>query len=165
MLRNLIGVAIVAFAVVNLSSCSQKQPPPVLAPGLRPPIIPDPRIVYELREQCGRDAQSWYHHYFEEKANTTPGAYPISGAFTSHYNGKANKCFAIVNSLTSIRDNKTKLTKLGTGQTLTDVLENKELGEFYKFSDMLKPMICYLGENKCDSQERFDALVAPFMNE
>jgi hypothetical protein len=165
MLESAMGVTIVAAAVVILSSCSEKPPQTEFAPGLGAPIASDPRIDYEFREKCGRDAQAWYHHHYEEDKTAANGVYPISGAFTSHYNGKKNKCLAVVNSLTSIRDAKTKLTKLGTSNQLTDVLENRDIGKFYKFSDMPKPVVCYVVENRCDSQEGFDVLVAPFMNE
>jgi hypothetical protein len=165
MLESAVGVAIVAAAIVILPSCGEKPPPTVFGPGLGAPIASDPRIDYELREKCGRDAQAWYHRYYEEDKTAANGVYPISGAFTSHYNGKKNKCLAVFTSLTSIRDAKTKLTKLGTSNTLTDVLENRDMGKFYKFSDMPKPIVCYVVENKCDSQEGFDVLIAPSMNE
>lgn len=163
-LESATGVAIVAVAVI-LSSCGEKPPPPVLAPGLGPPIAPDPRAIYDLREKCGRNAQEWFHHYWELDRTYVKGVQLISQDFRSHYNERMNKCFTVVNSLTSAKNDKTKATEGGEGHTLSDVLENRDLGEFYQFSYMPKPSACYVGESKCDSHAGFDALVAPFMNE
>jgi Protein of unknown function (DUF4236) len=157
-------VAIAVASVCLLASCGDKPPPPaVLAPGIGPPIKRDPGVVYDLREKCGRDAQAWYHHYYEENVTKVPGYSLINSSFTSHYNERLNQCFAVVNSLTSSRDEKTKAVKFFDNRTLANVLENRDLGTFDKFSDMDRAMGCSVGEKNCTNAQEWEDLTKPFM--
>jgi hypothetical protein len=166
------GVALLIISVLFLASCSKKpQPPPASTPGIAPqiaqpaPAAPDPRIVYDLREKCGRDAQAWFHHYYEENVTKVPGYSLINSSFTSHYNERMNRCFAVVNSLTSARDDKTKAVKFFDSRSLADVLENKDRGSFAKFSDMNGPMSCSVDEKHCASAQEWEGLAKPFMEQ
>jgi hypothetical protein len=167
----LLLLAISITIAVLLTSCGEKpQPPPVLAPGIGPPIAPaptapDPRVVYELREKCGKDAQAWYHHYFEENVTKVPGYTLINSSFTSHYSERMNQCFAVVISLTSSRDDKTKVVKFFDDRLLADVLENRDLGTFMKFSNMDRPMDCSVHEKNCTSLDQWQDLTKPFMEQ
>jgi Protein of unknown function (DUF4236) len=166
----LLSAILIAIAVL-LSSCSEKpQVQSVLGPGIGPAprtqAASDPRIVYELREKCGSDAQAWYlQDIIKASVGQPAGMHIVNTGFTSHYNERLNRCFAIATATLSLRDAKTKVTRIGTMSALTDVLENKDFGQFFNFNDMPKPMACNVNEHKCDSQETFDGLAASFMNE
>jgi hypothetical protein len=158
----------VVAAMILVTSCSEKpQSAAVSASGTAPPRVTasDPRVVYELREKCGKDAQAWYHHYWEEDHTAVKDVRTIGSGFNSHYNERLNKCFVVVSSTTSTHDSTTKATRFLESVSLTDVLENKDLGDFMKSSDMSQPWACGVGDSKCDSQQGFEALIASFMKE
>jgi hypothetical protein len=162
--------AILIGTAVLLSSCGAKPQVPPVGPGIGPapsaPVAADPRIVYELREKCGSDAQAWYLQDIVKASIGQPaGMHVVNTGFTSHYNERLNRCFAIATATLSLLDPKTKVTKTGTMSALMDVLENKDFGRFFKFNDTATPMACNVNERKCGSQESFDGLTAPFMNE
>ncbi len=48
---------------------------------------------------------------------------------------------------------------------LVDVVENNDVGAFFKFSDMAVPMQCTFGERRCGSLAEWEAIVAPYMDE
>jgi hypothetical protein len=158
-------------ATVALASCGEKSQAPLAqmtAPEIAkpaPPSTPDPRAVYELRERCGKDAQAWFHHYYEENVSKVPGYSLINSSFTSHYNERMNMCFAVVNSLTSVHDDKTNASKLFDSRSLADVLENKDRGTFAKFSDMNAPMGCSVDGKNCASAQEWEGLTKPFMEQ
>jgi len=74
-------------------------------------------------------------------------------------------CFAVVNSLTSVHDDKTKAAKFFDSRSLADVLENKDRGSFAKFSDMNGPMHCSVDENNCTGAREWEGLAKPFMEQ
>lgn len=137
----------------------------------------DPHAVYDLREKCAADAQQWYRHFYEES-----GLYPpqstASHGFTSHYNSKANECFAVTSAITSIKDSPSRKARLIEVHNLADVLENRTIGTFSAPAESAEPASsansakpttsagpteCHVADKVCASERDWDALTAPYM--
>jgi hypothetical protein len=151
-------------AVLFLASCGDKHlPPPASAPVAAEPIKPDPRIDYDVREKCGRDARDWFQHFFDDGQSHTKDF--SSSNYTNHYNVKLNRCFALVTTFSVLHDEKTKKSKSADDRHLVDIAENNDIGTYFKFSDTLAPMQCAFGERRCASQGEWEAAVAPYMEQ
>jgi hypothetical protein len=122
----------------------------------------DPRVAFDLQERCGRDARDWFQHFYGD--GQSHGKDFSSSNYTNHYNAKLNRCFAVVSSFSTLRDEKTKQTKSSDDRHLVDINENKDVGSYFKFSDMSGPMQCSVGENRCASQGEWEATVASYMD-
>lgn len=154
-----------ACATIILTACNSGNPLPA-APVTSVPIVstmaaPDLRSDYELREKCGRDAREWFQHFFGNGQSHTKDF--SSSNYTNHYNAKSNRCFALVTSFSTMRDDKTKQMKSADDRHLVDINENNDVGSYFKFSDMSQPMQCAFGERHCASQGEWEATVAPLM--
>lgn len=133
----------------------------------------DPHAVYDLREKCAADAQQWYRHFYEESGMYPPQS-TASHGFTSHYNSKANECFAVTSSISSIEDSRSRKARLVEVHTLADVLENRTLGTFTAPAGSARPTTpvksagpteCHVAETACASKQDWDALTAPYMSD
>jgi hypothetical protein len=119
--------------------------------------------LYELSERCGKTcAQRFKEEYGKE------GTYPYNGqlitrGYTSHYNAKLNKCFILIeDSVISKEASKSKL--------LWDINENKEYGQYFAFREdkklfHMKTTLCVVLEMSCKSEQEWDLLVKPYMEE
>jgi len=117
---------------------------------------------YELQERCGKRAEE----IFRIEYGNGNKAGKMSN-YTNHYNRKLNRCFVIVIEIqTSIPDDKEIMEKVGfwTDKTLCDINENKVYGHFLKFSNG-GLMDCKVLGKHCSSENEWDALVKPYMEE
>ena len=112
---------------------------------------------YQLQEQCGKRCEEYFN---KENGNGTINDKEQLGSifYQNHYNKKLNKCFILLNEK-GIKKNNEKSYKM---KTLLDMNEKKKYGFFYNF-EMLT--FCDVLEKKCKSEEEWDALVKPYMED
>ena len=122
------------------------------------------REAYELSEKCGKEAREWFRQFYGNGEQKTPDYTGMSN-YTNHYNPKLNQCFALVATFGSLKDAKTHSSRFSDVKTLVQVNENKEVGTYFKFSDMGKPMQCSVADQPCDSQEAWEERVKLYMEE
>jgi hypothetical protein len=100
-------------------------------------------VDYTLQRQCGEDSEKFYKEKF---------SFPTPGEHQSHYNKTMNKCFLLVKD--SVMETK----------GLWDVNENKQYGVYYHNHNGIT-VNCNILDKKCKSEEEFDSLVKPYMND
>lgn len=105
---------------------------------------------HKAQLQCSQQASA----DFESGKNNLGG---ITSNYISHYNAKLKKCFSVIT------------TTYGTGpyKVLYDVNENKDYGRFgiYQPIHGFAPSTCEVLEKTCKSEDEWDALVKPFMED
>ncbi|MBP7528736.1 MAG: hypothetical protein KA801_12460 [Syntrophorhabdaceae bacterium] len=116
---------------------------------------------YELQERCGkRAAEVFKEHYGEgfEKGSLSN--------YTCHYNRKLNRCFMLLTTIIYSKIEKGEMD-LGvfTDKGLWDINENKAFGHYSAFSKAPKTMDCNVLEKGCHSENDWNVLVKPFMEE
>lgn len=123
----------------------------------------DKKLDYQLQEKCGKKCEKFFNKKYNlellnDQRNTT---------YQNHYNNKLNKCFMVVKEHFIDRDldNKPERTIV---EDLYDVNENKLIGSFtMKWSNLTKSngILCKFLNKECKSQEEWDILVKPYMEE
>lgn len=92
---------------------------------------------YQLQEQCGKKGEDFYKKKFND-----------SGFYQNHYNKKLNKCFMVLyNPITNRK-------------IFYDVNKSNLHGLFTRDG-----VSCYVYEKKCKTEEEWDNLMKPFMEE
>lgn len=115
---------------------------------------------WELERQCSKDAETNFRGSSFSDAN-------VSAGYDSHFNHRLNKCFMLVTKQTS--QGKTMFTH----KILVDVNAGTQsaLVEYGKAVPwgtaeyQVKPFVCTMLENHCQTDEEFDAFVKPFIEE
>lgn len=143
----------VIVSCTNAETPSQQMAPAGASPA---PTVPDPRIVYDLREKCGREAREWFKQAWGDGA---PKDMPVTADYTAHYNQQLNRCYLLLEVTTSGKTNVMK------DKSLLDVSENKGLADLSQSSKFEQPTQCTIGNQSCVSHADWDAFVAPFMNQ
>jgi hypothetical protein len=117
----------------------------------------NPKEQYQLQEQCGKRCEEYFKN---ENGNGTINDKEQFGnvSYQSHYNRKMNKCLILLNEK-GIKKNNDKIYKMNT---LLDVNEKKKFGFFYNFGTLT---FCDVLEKKCKSEEEWNSLVKPYMEE
>jgi hypothetical protein len=104
---------------------------------------------YGLQVMCGKQTSEFFKKEYGDGI-TKDGM--ISG-YQNHYNKKLNKCFIIITSTSPSMRLK----------NLFDFDENKELGTFVENKSL--PMDCRVFEKSCKSEQEWDTLVKPYMED
>lgn len=100
---------------------------------------------YEIKDKCGERSEKWSESYQQR--------YPQDKfSYENHYNKKLNKCFILV---------KYSEKPLKSLRTIGD---NKIYGSFFAKQDG-KIIICNVLDKKCNSEDEWDSLVNPYMDE
>jgi hypothetical protein len=119
------------------------------------------KIEYELAERCGRSVAALF------KSNYGSGVSTRSSVdYEAHYNRKLNKCFYVLKTYLDPEE-KNATTKKGPSLKLDllDTLENKELGSVFSFIWERRATTCYVRDKTCQTQDEWEALVKPYMEE
>jgi hypothetical protein len=95
---------------------------------------------FELQEKCGGISREFFKNEFSRETSY----------YRNHYNKKMNKCFILVTGLYT------------TFKSLNDVNENKRYGVLLITKDGIG---CDVLEKKCKSEQEWDSLVKPYMEE
>ena len=114
---------------------------------------------YRLQEKCGKQCEEMFKKEFGNGLTSDENSSMFSG-YQNHYNKKLNKCFILVTTKSYLKDKKKDvlLTK-----ELVDINENKYYGSFSKSGGMT--VNCIVSGEKCKSEEEWDLLVKPYMEE
>jgi len=117
----------------------------------------DRKNIYDLQEKCGKRCDEYFKN---ENGNGTINDKEQLGnvSYQSHYNKKMNKCLILLNEK-GVKKNNDKIYKM---KTLLDVNEKKKFGFFYNFGTLT---FCDVLEKKCKSEEEWNLLVKPYMEE
>ncbi len=100
---------------------------------------------YALQDKCEKQCEAWSKSYKQK--------YPSDEfSYKSHYNNKLNQCFILV---------KYSRSQL---KSLKNINGNKLYGSFLSKPDS-KTIICSVLENKCISEQEWDLLVKPYMED
>jgi hypothetical protein len=118
-----------------------------------------PKDDYELQEKCEKRCDK----YFKEDYGNGFDEDVISN-YTYHYNKKLNKCFILINSIEFIRNIGDKYENI-TMKTLFEFNENKEYGSLVLFRKNIKTESCFVLDKPCNSEQEWDLLVVPYMEE
>jgi hypothetical protein len=133
---------------------ARAQAPPALQ---RPAPQDTGKASYELQEKCAHDASQWYKREWEE-GPAIPG---LLSNYTNHYSAKLRGCFIVVNSTLFFTDKSGKNSSKRSN-TLTDVLENKDIGTADWYANEAYNN-CKVNGVSCSSPEEWAALLKPYM--
>ena len=124
---------------------------------------------YELQEKCGKRCEEFFK---KEHGNAFIDIDIISATFSynNHFNNKLKKCFILLTTNGFMKD-KTGKTRDKEGniyekvkfKTLKDINENKVFGSLIVTSKSF--IHCEVMLNYCNSEEEWDLLVKPYMEE
>ena len=121
-------------------------------------IIKEQSSLSELQEQCGKRSKEFFSkEYSNGTVNTKDGTTTVN--YTNYYNKKQNKCFLLLKS-THIFNDKKKGNKYS--ENLLDIDENQEYGYFIEY---VKNIVCFVLDKECKSEQEWDSLVKPYMEE
>jgi hypothetical protein len=155
-----VGAFISCFLISSCDQSHQVTPVPAAEAQSRVVEASDTRkVIYELREKCGRDAMDWFKHFHEVDDALPSVVQTIQNEYSDHYNEKLNRCYAMVLTTQILTKN---LCPLNT-MSLVDVNENVMVGDFFKNCDAPTPVRCSVAGKACASQEQFKQLAAPYL--
>ena len=133
-----------------------------LAP-LRESYAATPKEDYELQERCGKRTDELFKREYGTSGviNTKDGQALVG--YRNHYNKKLNKCFFLLTY--SDLPYKNKKTAASTQISLYDISENREYGSYFiRVVDKL-PIHCKVLDKLCRSEQEWNSLVNPYMEE
>jgi len=118
---------------------------------------------YELQERCGKRADELFKREYGNSGITNTKDGQALAGYRNHYNKKLNKCFLLL----TYRDipYKDKKKASSTLMTLYDINENKEYGSYFKSDNNSIPFDCKVSETVCRSEQEWDSLISPYMEE
>lgn len=110
-----------------------------------------------LQQACGKRCAAYFK---QEKGEGVFDDQEHSGAvsYKFHYNKKMNACFILLDE----NGYKRKEDKLYEMKSLWDMKEKKKYGLFFNMGTSTS---CHVLEKKCASEDEWDKLVAPLMEE
>lgn len=119
---------------------------------------------YELQEHCGKRAAE----LFNKKYGSSGVIYTKNGQgmaeYTNHYNKKLKKCFVLLTYRNIPYKDKSQQSSIM--HQLYDINENKRYGDYFKSDGMSVPTSCTVdGQVMCRSEQEWNALVQPYMEE
>ena len=111
---------------------------------------------YELQERCGKSSAE----FFKKMYGTGYDIKNLTHSYTSHYNKKLNKCFIEIVSIGEDEGGQ----QVSLMMELYDVHENNPYAIFYKSPEKMNCSLYVPNIMKCNSQEQWNRLIKPFMN-
>lgn len=100
---------------------------------------------YDLEDKCEKQSEAWSKSYQQRYPSDTI-------TYESHFNKTLNKCFILV------KYEKSEL------KSLKNINENKVYGSFLSKKDS-KTVICNVLEKKCKTEQEWNSLIKPYMEE
>ena len=116
---------------------------------------------YELQDKCGQRTSEFFKKEYGNGIDNSKDGIMMSG-YQNHYNKKLNKCFILITSKDHPKDKKMDVLLM---KNIYDFNENKEYGSFSKFRKDVTPSDCNVLEKTCNSEQEWDSLVKPYMEE
>lgn len=151
-LLSFVLITLITISFLSLVGCNNQNPTKEKS------SISEKKIKeeYDLQERCGKETREFFaKKYRNGYIRYSNGEYWYK--YQNHYNKKMNKCLIII----------TETGKYDKRKELFDFNENKELGWFW-YLFVNKEWItnrCEVFEKECTSEEEWDSLVKPYMEE
>ncbi len=135
--------------------------------------LQSPKDLYELQEKCGKLSEELFVKFtmFQNRQRIgieggnegvmveTPHGYQIY-YYRNHYHKRWDKCFLIM-ALDTLSKDKTVIKKV---KSMLDVNENMTYGSC-EIETNNKVNYCHIIDKLCKSEEEWDLLVKPYMEE
>jgi hypothetical protein len=115
---------------------------------------------YELQERCGKRAEERFQQAYGNGISNVKGG-TVKSDYTNHYNRKLNKCFIFVRGAFSGK----KKQDNWVSKELVDINENRNYGTFLKSTEDDRVKVCTASGKPCNSEDEWDSLVKPYMEE
>jgi hypothetical protein len=160
-MKSILRLLTLFLCVIFLVACQKKDEAPKPA-SANNSYAASAKEEYELQERCGKRAEEFFKQGYGNGINNTKDGQSIDG-YTNHYNKKMNKCFFLLT--TSYFPYKDKKTSNSIFITLFDINEQKEYGSFFKRLNDNFGFVCKVSDKVCHSQDEWEALVKPYMEE
>jgi hypothetical protein len=157
-MREASRITVFCWSLLLVTSCDKTNAPAgPPAPSASPTDAR--KASYERQEKCARDARDWYRHAWED----SPGVPGLVSTYTNHYSAKLSGCFIVVDSTLLFRT-KNGQESSKRSATLTDVLENRDIGtaDWYVNAPFNQ---CQVNGAKCSSPDEWQRLLKPYMEE
>ena len=122
--------------------------------------------TYESQERCGKRAEEIFKKKYGNSTQISKeGLSTNSYDYACHYNRKLNKCFMLINKVTCFYGKKkgSFFSFMQDYKELKDINENVTYGTFLHDSD--EPPACQVLGKPYKTQQEWDALVKPYMEE
>ncbi|MEK7810248.1 MAG: hypothetical protein AAB278_00330 [Pseudomonadota bacterium] len=118
---------------------------------------------YDLQEKCKKTADEYYHATWSDDPINSEEA-TTRHYYRNHYNHKLNKCILLV---TSFSQPKVKADDRELTMRLIDIQENDEFGSYSKVGFTMGGtlFLCNVKHKSCKSQEEWEMLIKPYMEE
>ena len=118
--------------------------------------------VYELQERCGKRAAETFKNLYGNKSYKGKDINIDIMRYRNHYSTKLNKCFSLdISEGFTLNDDK-KESRFYM-ETLFDINENKEYGNYYEQEGMT--LVCSLEDNFCHSRKEWENLLKQYMED
>lgn len=132
----------------------KKEPKPVDVKKEKAPVVEkSAEEIFDLQEQCQKMSKKIFRKEYKDGViENTKGMFLYK--YKHHYNKKLDKCFMLITE-----DGMSERYK-----KLLDVDENNSYGSV-RINNDRENMGCYLLNKKCSSEEGWDSLVKPYMEE
>lgn len=118
---------------------------------------------YELSERCGKRCDDLFRKDYGNGNLPSSDGHIICN-YQNHYNKKLNKCFFLVTTTSISKNKKTNRVETLEMIYLFDVNDNKEYGRLIRW-DNSKTQDCRVLEKYCKTEDEWDSLVKPYMEE
>jgi hypothetical protein len=124
------------------------------------------KVDYELQEKCGKQSKE----IFKEKNDGHEGLTRMGKriyffyGYSNHYNKKMNKCF-LLEEIKSYKDRIIDSEVETVNNDLWDINENKNYGSLRMNRKTNILLDCSVLDKECKSEEEWNSLVKPYMEE
>jgi hypothetical protein len=117
--------------------------------------------AYELQERCGKRAAEYFKQEYGSGIKDNGDVVEMTN-YKNHYNKKLNSCFILLTSKSvPYKDEKRGISTL---KILYDLNEHQEYAVFFNINKINKP-ICRTMDKPCNSEDEWDAIAKPYMEE
>ena len=118
--------------------------------------------LYDFQERCGKQAREWFQTGFKDGVERVHNGKMLS-SFQNHYSLTLKRCFILTANVTIETENGKRSSS--TMRTLLDINDNRELGFYFKRGLDAAPFQCEVNELPCRSDEEWQELLKPYLED
>lgn len=112
--------------------------------------------LYDLQDKCRKTTDDTFKKEWGSGIVNSKDSVMVA-SYSNHYNKKLNKCFYLLSSTSSSKNNVIEMN------SLWDIQENKSYAEFN--SDSKGVFFCHVKEYSCNSKKEWDSLIKSYIND